>query len=48
MEEKEVRFTLRVPKALYDRLVKDAEREKRSVNNQILYTLERAIVWKLS
>jgi len=37
----DVRITLRVPKDLYDKVVKASESEQRSVNGQIVFILKK-------
>jgi hypothetical protein len=41
-----VRLTLRVPKRLYQQLAQLAEQDHRSVNNQIVYEVDRAVASK--
>jgi len=42
-EEKVVRFNLRLPKTLHERLVKKAIAERRSLNDQLIYFLSIAL-----
>jgi len=43
METGTTKYALRLPTPLYERLQEVAEREKRSVNAQIVYLVARAI-----
>lgn len=41
--DEEKRITLRLPAALHARITAHAERERRSLNSEIIYLLESAI-----
>ncbi len=43
MDSGTTKYALRIPTVLYEKLQALAEREKRSVNAQIVYELERAV-----
>lgn len=38
-----VRFTMRLDKDIYDKIVKLAKKRKRSINNEIAYRLEESL-----
>lgn len=38
-----VRFTMRLDKEIYDKIVKLAKKHKRSINNEIAYRLEESL-----
>ncbi|NBM15225.1 Arc family DNA-binding protein [Streptomyces sp. GC420] len=43
MTDEEVRMTLRLPRELRDRLRAHAQRERRSLNSELVYMLEAAL-----
>lgn len=48
MSEKTVRMTLRLPEKLHDVLVAAAERDRRSLNAEIVVRLERSIAQEIA
>lgn len=38
-----VRFTMRIEETLYEKIVKSAKQNKRSINNEIAYRLEESL-----
>ncbi|MEN7436344.1 Arc family DNA-binding protein [Bacillus velezensis] len=43
MTEEIKRISLRIPEGLHSQLVKTAEKNKRSINNEILSMIEKAV-----
>lgn len=47
MADKEAKTNLRLPEGLYERIRQLAERERRSINSQMVVMLEEAFAYRL-